>query len=463
MNNLRQKNRFFIMVNMVIVFGWLLSFPYQGPVLYAMIRRSGTTDINEHMITVFFIFIGLFCGSFISKNIVTAKRIIIVCTGMTLALSLLVPFVNVKAWLYIIPTGALLAGIVIPVHGRLIKAFIASESRHRTIADLLIGGNVILVIAHIFANNFKPIVSYSFIEMLLIGAFIAALNIDLSTAPTEQSTAPIRAVSVLKSYWMLLVFIFVVTINSGLMFSVIYPYFSRFEVLISIYTNIPYIMTIYFISRLMRRNKHYLLYLGLALWGITFILFTFLGQSVFSFLIIFTLMLTAAGIFDMFWASIMVDNFEHVNNPSALYGLGLSVNVFGVWTGGILGNHFLADGIEKHGISLIGLFVVMISMLIILPLNNHLANQLDYNEFVVKLNHAGKKDLSDYFKEAEALLTKREFEVFTLLISGKTDTLISEALFISLHTIKTHNRNIYKKLKVSNRVELIQKIATHKS
>jgi DNA-binding CsgD family transcriptional regulator len=69
----------------------------------------------------------------------------------------------------------------------------------------------------------------------------------------------------------------------------------------------------------------------------------------------------------------------------------------------------------------------------------------------------------DYLKEAEALLTKREFEVYTLLISGKTDMLISEALFISLHTIKTHNRNIYKKLKVSNRVELIQKITAHNS
>lgn len=469
MKNLRQRNRLYIMINMVIVFGWLLSFPYHGPVLEAMIKRSGNTDIKASMITVFFVFVGLFLGSFISKDIVSAKKIIILCTGITLVLSLLIPFFSIEIWILIVPIEALLAGIVIPVHGRLIKAFIKNEFRHRTIADLLIGGNVILIIAHILANNMKPIISYYFIECLLIGGFIAAFKIDVRGEVTGRAADVTHAAdmtktdSVIKNYWMLLVFIFVISINSGLMFSVIFPYFAKLELLVSLYTNIPYILTIYFISRFIKRNKYYLLYIGLTSWGMTFILFPLLGLSAWSFLVIYTFMLMAAGIFDMFWASIMVDNFEHVNNPSSLYGLGLSMNVFGVWVGSLFGSYMVSTEIETYMISLIGLFIVMLLMVIILPLNNYLGNQLDYNDFVVKLNHVHNKNVNDYYEEVKKLLTKREFEVFTLLISGKTDTLISEALFISMHTIKTHNRSIYKKLNVANRVELIEKIISYES
>lgn len=461
MNKHNQKNKIFIMINMIIVFGWLLSFPFEGPVLYAMLRDTGNATLNMNRITVFFVFIGLFCGSFISKDVVSAKRIVFACTGATLVLSILLPFLNVKVWLYVIPIVALLAGVVIPTHGRLIKAYVASDLRIRTIADLLMGGNLILVIAHILANNIQPIVGFLFIEILLIIAFAAAWKIDLSIETVEQKVKEQKHFSTIKRYWMLLVFIFVITINSGIMFSVIYPYFSQFEMLMSIYTNIPYIITIYFISRFAKRNKFYLLYIGLASWGITFILFALIGQTAVGFVIICTIMLFAVGIFDMFWASIMVDNFDHVNNPSSLYGLGLAINVFGVWVGGMVGSSLLSIGMEKYMISFIGIFIVIISMLIILPLNKHLANQLDYNEFILKLDHAKNTDIGDYLKEAEAVLTKRELDVFSLLISGKTDAQISAELYITLHTIKTHNRSIYKKYHVANRVELIEKIISY--
>ncbi len=52
-------------------------------------------------------------------------------------------------------------------------------------------------------------------------------------------------------------------------------------------------------------------------------------------------------------------------------------------------------------------------------------------------------------------LTKREKEVAQLLIKGLTYKQISEQLFISLPTVKTHASNIYKKCKINNRIELI--------
>lgn len=52
-------------------------------------------------------------------------------------------------------------------------------------------------------------------------------------------------------------------------------------------------------------------------------------------------------------------------------------------------------------------------------------------------------------------LTKREAEVLLLISKGLKDREIAEHLFISLSTVKTHTRNIYKKLKVRNRTEAV--------
>lgn len=471
MNNQYQKNRLSIMMNMIIVFGWLLSFPYHGPVLEGMISSTGQTGLNVSMMTVFFVAIGLLLGSWNLQNIWISKQIIMFCTGLILAISILTFFLEAKVWIMFVPMEAMLAGAIIPVHARLIKFFFTKENRNRTIANLLIFGNIILVIAHILTTVMSPTVSYFFLELLLGIAFVSSIKIKIEGdyVPTSffsskfmipDRNAYKNGFTFFKSYWMLFLFIFIVSINSGLMFTIIYPYFSKYALLLSIYTNLPYIIAIYFISRIINKNKYYLLYIGLVAWGMTFILFALLAQSVISLLLIFTIMLSAAGIFDMFWASIMVDNFEHVENPSLLYGWGLSVNVLGVWTGSFMGSYMQKVNIDKYTIALIGLFVVMVLVLILVPLNNMLSDQLDYNDFIIQLNKVHKKELKDYFEEVEKSLTKREMDVFNLLIEGKTDAVISEELFISMHTIKTHNRSIYKKLKVANRVELIEKITS---
>jgi DNA-binding NarL/FixJ family response regulator len=54
-------------------------------------------------------------------------------------------------------------------------------------------------------------------------------------------------------------------------------------------------------------------------------------------------------------------------------------------------------------------------------------------------------------------LTKRETEILQLISEGKTYTQISEELFISKETAKTHIKNIYSKLQVNTKSEAIAK------
>lgn len=55
-------------------------------------------------------------------------------------------------------------------------------------------------------------------------------------------------------------------------------------------------------------------------------------------------------------------------------------------------------------------------------------------------------------------LTVREREVMELVYNGFTNQDIAEALYISVNTVKKHIRNIYEKLDVSNRIELLHLI-----
>lgn len=58
-------------------------------------------------------------------------------------------------------------------------------------------------------------------------------------------------------------------------------------------------------------------------------------------------------------------------------------------------------------------------------------------------------------------ISDREKELIPLLLEGNSYKQISELLFISPNTVKTHVRNIYRKAKVSNRLQLLSKINNH--
>jgi ATP/maltotriose-dependent transcriptional regulator MalT len=71
-------------------------------------------------------------------------------------------------------------------------------------------------------------------------------------------------------------------------------------------------------------------------------------------------------------------------------------------------------------------------------------------------------DLRAHFMERYNL-TPREAEIMVLMVRGLDNNELSASLFVSMSTIKTHIRNIYSKLEVSSRTELLRKIKQHTS
>jgi DNA-binding NarL/FixJ family response regulator len=59
-------------------------------------------------------------------------------------------------------------------------------------------------------------------------------------------------------------------------------------------------------------------------------------------------------------------------------------------------------------------------------------------------------------------LTDREREVLGLLVDAHTEEHIADALFISPHTVRTHIKNIYKKLHVHSRASVVRVALEHR-
>lgn len=58
-------------------------------------------------------------------------------------------------------------------------------------------------------------------------------------------------------------------------------------------------------------------------------------------------------------------------------------------------------------------------------------------------------------EKAESILTDREMEILREMVTGKNYKAIGEKLFISPLTVRKHTANIYEKLHVNSRAQII--------
>lgn len=69
---------------------------------------------------------------------------------------------------------------------------------------------------------------------------------------------------------------------------------------------------------------------------------------------------------------------------------------------------------------------------------------------------------NSFQQPASTLLTERETEILAELCEGHNYTAIAQSLFISGHTVRAHIKNIYRKLHVNSRAEVVKKAMTDK-
>ncbi|MBQ3604593.1 MAG: helix-turn-helix transcriptional regulator [Clostridia bacterium] len=80
---------------------------------------------------------------------------------------------------------------------------------------------------------------------------------------------------------------------------------------------------------------------------------------------------------------------------------------------------------------------------------------LNYFDYIALAENEHKR-LLEIYPELEKL-SRRELEVFAHLLTDKTQAQIAEELFITHSSVHFHCKNIYKKLGISSRKQLLIK------
>jgi len=444
--------------------GWLLTIPFEGQVLYTIISNTQISGTIYNTIAVFAHFIGLFVSGFLIRRQISAKVTMITSTIVCISGSLIFFLPFSILWGISIISVSFFAGLFVASWGFYFKTYSEPDQRIKTAADVLIYSNIIMIFTNAVAINISPFIGLTITIILLFGALITVFKLE--SVPIQDNSKKIytdtqfsNICTILKPFIFLCLFILVITINSGLMYQVVNPAFAHHELLVSFYWAVPYILALVIIrNQTIRIDSAFLLYVALTMIGFSYILFMLLDRSVVSYLIIDTLMLGAFGVCDLFWWSIIGALLDYVGNPAKILGIGLSMNVLGILIGEIIATTVIPDINANYGGSILALIIIF-SVIIMLPvLNALLTKLLKKHAFLVKFaNVEGNKQdkvLPDHrlYKQ----LTEREISIVELLRKGYTYKAIAENLFISENTMKYHIKNIYQKLNVNSKMELIK-------
>ena len=436
-------------------FAYLLSFLFEGQVLYSLLDLIGTDADRYILAAIIAHFAGLFtCGLFV-KSQAAAKSMML--GGMGLCFAATVPFFFPlpTLWMGGLIVSGYFSGCAVAAWGFFLRAFTPKNERIKSCADVLIYSNLLMIAVNVVAMNRSPFIGLGLsVLCLVIGmVFIWMLPLEQEEQIKNKTHGGIKNPLIL-----LCLFVFIITINSGLMYQVINPAFEHLTGLVSWYWAVPYIVALAIMRNLpMKAKRSRILYIGMAMIIGAFISFMLLGRNTSDYLIVDTLMLGACGIFDLFWWSILGEMLDYSDNPSQTFGIGLSANVFGVLCGGVLGMAVTSMGLPGAEVAVIALTVVCVTLVMLPPLNHQLVLLLKSHAYLAAYDNMSQSQQTDIVRQVKTLdpLTVREQEVLQLILSGKSNREIAGALFISENTVKTHARSIFSKYDVSSRAELI--------
>ncbi|MDD4296101.1 MAG: helix-turn-helix transcriptional regulator [Ruminiclostridium sp.] len=456
--NLNERSRSVIVHSLFSA--WMLSFLFEGQIFYSL---ADTYKIDPAVMvfgSVMAIFSGLLmCGLFI-KTKKAAKHLFLFSYLFFVAVSAIFFFPPSLLWNVGILLGSFLAGGCVASWAFYLKSGTPKNERIKTVADMLILSNILMILCNMTAIHLSPRTGLALSMLMLLCAFVFALRLPedhdaVSLSSQEQMKKPANVTSLLV---FLYIFVAIITINSGLMYQVVNPAFAHLESLTSWYWALPYIAALFVMRNLPGTiSRAYILYVAIAMIGLSFIGFMSLDRGAVSYLVINTLMLGAFGVYDLFWWSILGEMLELHKNPARILGIGMSANVFGVLLGGVIGNAITSSNAYNPNPSLLALAVVCVTLILLPPLHKHLSSQLKGHAYFLEFSELPAQERINKIERAARFgnLSERESQVATLLLQGKTYRTIADELTISENTVKYYVKNIYSKFGIQSRTELI--------
>ena len=444
-----------VMLILSSLFGWLLSFPLYGPVLWTLSPK----DLSIELLGLVFVLthlVGFMSGFFIKDKYWHSlmKSGVIVTLLTSVAFLLLDPFL----WPTIIGVLGFSSALVVLGWSYPFTSLIKSN-RIQMIALIILQANLFLTVITLIS----PYLSAKATLVITLLPLLLAVFLIFTFQHQPNHTNPKSIPNLPKKFLsMLCITIFGLYLSGGLIYNSLLPLYQKAS-LWAFFPELVYITAIFFIWKYgSEQNVIYYAYLGASFLGLGFLSFTVTHTPWINYYITIALLFTAFAFLDVYlWTLLGTVSVIH-HQPFRIFSLGLATNLFALYAGGIsavcLLNHHnnILSSISIPALTSI-LLVILAIPILHNQLNRILNNNLKQLKDIPTLPNDLQVRLNAIFPNAY-LLTQKELDVLQLIIYSASNKEIATTLHISENTVKSHLKNINRKLEVSSKYELLSRV-----
>ncbi|MGE5623551.1 MAG: helix-turn-helix transcriptional regulator [Methanocella sp.] len=446
-----------VLWSLALFFGWLLSFPLHGPLLGALAAGPGEFNRLSLVFVLSHAFGLLSAGFLLPKH---AWRLAMQAgASVSLALSLVFPF-----------APAPLRDIGLVALGLSSAIFVIGWSQPYTVevrtgrtgfmAVLILVSNLILYGLVLLSGRVPAALLWGAADLSLAGALWCTHRLLAEFAEAPVPAPPPRLPVGLMAPVGLL--IFGLCLNGGFLYTVVLPHFASFAALDRVFGLLPYLAGVAALGWLRPgMSRQSLIYLGVCLMGLGFVAFAAMGHSLPVYLLTDTLILASFALVDVFLWSLLGEIAEVYGRPHLVFGFGLSLNVLGLFVGGVLGERASLAGLSPTASTGLLAAATLFAVLLLAPttldrMERDLAGRIRTAQeaSVREGSDPPERSLARWLPGAD-LLTYREQEIVDLIVGGCDNPGIAARLHISENTVKVHIKNLNRKLGISSKHELL--------
>lgn len=418
---------------------WLWSFPMYGPLLVTLGENTYTTFllflVSHALGLLFYGFIIDYLTKLKKININLELRIIFTFSFVISFLTIVFPYLSPYFLKPVIIIIGLLSGPLVVFYLYYQSVTNVDGTRAGVLGLIFFLAGIIFVIFLLI-----PATNWMF---LLNGLFLLAplLLINQNLKKKEISTN-LDGSKTANLYWVSLILLVIMFyIGGGLMYNLLYTNImsansSCFDLGFLFYPLI--VLPAGFLAD--KKGRRYLINIGLCFSGLGFLLM-FIGDSFNSLSLI--LLQGGFAVMDLFVFLTLMDWTDYFANRKFI-GAGLFLNVIIVFMSSL---PFLGRGVSDLISVKYWPVTGLVFVLLVIPLLNFIKE--------TSLNIVINRSIDVANLCDELAISPREREVINLLLEGKDTKTISDLLFISYNTLKTHLRNIFRKTKTGSQTELI--------
>ncbi len=438
-----QQLRYFIIWSKPFYFGWLLSFPWHGPVLYSAAPAEVLAAFPLVLIFSSFHALTYLLGGLLLKDSAIWYKLMLgsLIVTITVNAALLLPL----PWVW--PLGMAIIGVCAALYvlgWSVIYTFSTPVTSFlKTMAALIILANLVFVIFNLLAVVLSP-------NMILIASLIplvVSLLIlrRIPFSPSQVLHRPKVTLPIPRFFLIIIsLFIFILFVNGGFMYQVMLPTMDVKIPFSPYYRYTLYILVLlvmYWYGESLQR--YFPLYMGVSLLGLAFVSFALLDQTVAGFMMTAGLIEAAFAMLDLFVWVILGSLAFIYGAPFPFFGFATAAMVASILFGSLIGDQLLRIG-ETHRLVTAAFAAASIFLAFtVMPwlnqqIEQNLSRVLQHEGSNAVLPEGGSLNRLMNYLLPEQQLTPRETEITTLILEGLTNQDIARQLFISKNTVKTH-------------------------